>query len=81
MENDSEKKFWYDGFVNGDKFFPIAGPFATKEEADGIHSQAARAACEVDARTWWMTWGVASFHEGSIRGKLNEILGVKPLTP
>lgn len=76
----NEQKFWFDGFVKDDKFVPMAGPFATREEADEIHHRAAKAALGIDARSWWMTWGVASLADGSVRGKLNEMLGVKPFT-
>lgn len=75
------EKFWYDGFVKGDRFIPVAGPFRTREEADAIHHRAAVEADKMHPGLWFETWGVASYLSGEWRGKLNDLLGVVPYTP
>lgn len=57
-----------------DRYFPMSGPFDTKEEAE-LHVDAVRRYCEsVDPRAIFMAWGVSKY-ACDLPGKL-ESLGI-----
>ena len=75
-ESQPPAQYWYHGFFDGTCFIPIAGPFATREEADAVHDQAVRSAFDIDVRSWFGTWGTARLPNGDRAGVLNAQLGI-----
>ena len=76
-ESKPPAQHWYHGFLDGTCFIPIAGPFASRAEADAIHDQAVRSAFDIDARSWFATWGTAQLANGDHAGLLNSQLGIE----
>lgn len=63
----------------------LAGPFATKEEAEAQVFPASKAAADIDGRNWFYAFGVTKIGRAAdaldgrpfFPGKLNGILGIE----
>jgi hypothetical protein len=55
----------------------LAGPFATRAEAEAHKSDARREACKMDPRAEWYAFGTCKLSEGIQLGIVNEKLGLK----
>ena len=48
---------FYVSVINGNDYRLLAGPYATKEEAENTMPKAREIACKVDERAWFYAFG------------------------
>jgi hypothetical protein len=66
--------FYYVTCIDGDKWWKMAGPYATHAEALADQKRVRRIADDIDPRSVWKSWGTAKMKDGySEPGTMNRL--------
>ena len=74
--NWTDDNCYYVTCVDGSRVAQIAGPFQTKEQAEGMVDKANEVGCQVDPKAHFYAWGVSKWKNGYRDGILNKQLGI-----
>lgn len=65
---------YFVGCVKDSRYYLMAGPYATHQQAEADRNRALEVADRVDGRAWFLSWGVVRLADDAERtGRLNEL--------
>lgn len=58
-DTNPEHRFFYVSAIDGPRHYLMAGPYGSREVAEGLVDEVRDYCTERDGRAWFMAWGVA----------------------
>lgn len=78
-DTNPDHNFFYVSAIDGPRHFIMAGPYGSREVAEGLVNEVRDYCAERDGRAWFMAWGVAGSSE-EIKSRLGPVLVKTPLS-
>lgn len=78
-DTDPKHRYFYVSAIDGPRHFLMAGPYGSREVAEGLVSEVRDYCTEKDGRAWFMAWGVAGSSD-EVASRLGPVL-VKATLP